>query len=699
MSPPSQPQVNGSSYAAVAKEGIDHDDTSKVVHSTTEADGLRKRDRATVQSGALGAALTGAVQKQRRRRLHGPPPGAGFGPMYSVMRFIGERCAAHFFKRVEIIGGEDIPKDGPIIVCATHFSTIMDVALISAYLPHRRPIHYWAKRGLYKRQPFRWILHSSGNIMVDRKTKDNQDLFAGTFEAMKAGEAIGLFPEGGSYTEHRLHGMKAGAAWAALEFAKHLVLEGAVNPAKTKLLIVPASLNYTEKSRFRGDAIFQYGKAFSIDDFTREFLAGAAQDLQESYFAQPRSSGDTASGAATPAFPGHSLKLGLDTATASGPSAPPTPGLGGPTTGEQDAAAAAKRAVAKLTDKIGEEIHKMTIDAPDWKTWHAAKMARELVWWRPAMVPLKDFVEITNAFISLFDSSELVAEEAMDALFTLQAVSLAARTEVFTLNHLARRMAPATARTGWGSNRGQLDARRAASALPSTSSAAIFVLDEAFKLALRLPHIALMAVIYAPAYIVGASLSLKYASHEEESMASAKALCAFVIAFLTHAVLVTIVAALFLFTPPGWVLGLAASWMVERVHLALIDDTYFRFKRLHAGARVLFATLPFSGPQLGLKTREVAIALSAYGDGSPVQHTYRKALRQMDMKRPQPTQLVGLALAAHSEAANALKDLLDAVERDAKEDGEAFWASQRDAAAFIRDRMPLPSARLRIKKA
>lgn len=117
-----------------------------------------------------------------------------------------------------------------------------------------------------------------------------------------------------------------------------------------------------------------------------------------------------------------------------------------------------------------------------------------------------------------------MAEEALDALFTLQAVSLAARTEVFTLNHLARRMAPATARTGWGSNKSQLDARRSASALPSTAAAALFVLDEAFKLALRLPHIALMAVMYAPAYIIGASLSLKYASHEEESMASAKAL-------------------------------------------------------------------------------------------------------------------------------------------------------------------------------
>lgn len=47
--------------------------------------------------------------------------GAGFGPMYNVMRFIGERSAAHFFRRVEVIGGHDVPKDGPFILCCTHF--------------------------------------------------------------------------------------------------------------------------------------------------------------------------------------------------------------------------------------------------------------------------------------------------------------------------------------------------------------------------------------------------------------------------------------------------------------------------------------------------------------------------------------------------------------------------------------------------
>lgn len=42
--------------------------------------------------------------------------------MYAVMRFVGERCASHFFSRVVVKGGEDVPKEGPIIVVCTHFS-------------------------------------------------------------------------------------------------------------------------------------------------------------------------------------------------------------------------------------------------------------------------------------------------------------------------------------------------------------------------------------------------------------------------------------------------------------------------------------------------------------------------------------------------------------------------------------------------
>lgn len=281
--------------------------------------------------------------------------------------------------------------------------------------------------GLYKRQPFRWILHSSGNIQVDRKTKNNQDLFAGTFKAMEAGEAIGLFPEGGSYTEHRLHSMKAGAAWAALEYAKHMGSD------KTKVTIVPASINYTDKSRFRSEAVFQFGPAFSVDEYTQEFLSDAQVAAEVAarkdfpFDVQPR---DPL--ASVPHTPGPSIivsgdngphpetrmRLGLDIGDQSrNGSALQTPlDPNGPTLDRAEtngvsllqtpsstvskapsSSSGARAAVKKLTDRIGAEIYKLTIDAPDWATWHGIKMARELIWSRGGSLPLRDLVPISNA--------------------------------------------------------------------------------------------------------------------------------------------------------------------------------------------------------------------------------------------------------------------------------------------------------------
>ena len=37
---------------------------------------------------------------------------------------------------------------------------------------------------------------NAGNIPVDRKQRDNQVLFRGTFEALAVGEVVAIFPEG-----------------------------------------------------------------------------------------------------------------------------------------------------------------------------------------------------------------------------------------------------------------------------------------------------------------------------------------------------------------------------------------------------------------------------------------------------------------------------------------------------------------------
>ena len=97
-----------------------------------------------------------------------------------------------------------------------------------------------------------YILTSAGNIPVDRKSKDRQKLFKGTFKALSMNQAIALFPEGTSYTEPRIMQVKDGAAWAALEYTKWAMEKGNEG---APVVIVPAAIVYTNKSKYRSNVI------------------------------------------------------------------------------------------------------------------------------------------------------------------------------------------------------------------------------------------------------------------------------------------------------------------------------------------------------------------------------------------------------------------------------------------------------------
>lgn len=85
---------------------------------------------------------------------------------------------------------------------------------------------------------------------MDRKSKDRQVLFRGTFEALARGGAVALFPEGTSYTEPRIMQVKDGASWAALEYTKWAADHGVKGP---EVKIVPTAIVYTNKSKYRSD--------------------------------------------------------------------------------------------------------------------------------------------------------------------------------------------------------------------------------------------------------------------------------------------------------------------------------------------------------------------------------------------------------------------------------------------------------------
>ncbi|KAI0929777.1 hypothetical protein AcW1_008631 [Taiwanofungus camphoratus] len=163
-----------------------------------------------------------------------------------------------FFTEIHIIGGENVPEHGPIVVTATHHNMMIDPAILSTMFPYKRILHFWAKASLFANPTMKYILTSAGNIAVDRKAKDRRKLFRGTLEALACGGVVAVFPEGTSYTEPRIVQVKDGAAWATLEYAKWAKGHpDQVKPGAGRVAVVTASIVYTNKTKYRSNAIME----------------------------------------------------------------------------------------------------------------------------------------------------------------------------------------------------------------------------------------------------------------------------------------------------------------------------------------------------------------------------------------------------------------------------------------------------------
>ncbi|CAK5265816.1 unnamed protein product [Mycena citricolor] len=259
--------------------------------------------------------------------------------LHRVIRYMTGVAAASFFTQVHVIGGENVPREGPIIVTATHHNMMLDPVILSYTFPYARILNYWSKASLFLNPIAAWVLYSSGNIPVDRRSKDRRVLLRGTIEALEKGWAVALFPEGTSYTEPRIMQVKDGAAWAALEYArmakeKRERGEGSGQQVK----IVPAAIVYTDKTKYRSNVVVEYSPAISMEPFLEQFCS--------------------------------------------------------------DEEGAAKAAVKRLTRAVEASLVSTTINGPDWDTLYVARMARDIMW--EDGINLDDWVAVSQTLVDLF---------------------------------------------------------------------------------------------------------------------------------------------------------------------------------------------------------------------------------------------------------------------------------------------------------
>jgi 1-acyl-sn-glycerol-3-phosphate acyltransferase len=116
--------------------------------------------------------------------------------------------------KLECVGFENVPTNGPCIVAANHFS-FFDVIYMGIYLP-RYP-HFMAKKELYEYPLFGWAIRHLGSFPVYRGERDAWAL-SQAGRVLEAGQILFMFPEGTrSGRKAQLRRGKPGAVKLALE--------------------------------------------------------------------------------------------------------------------------------------------------------------------------------------------------------------------------------------------------------------------------------------------------------------------------------------------------------------------------------------------------------------------------------------------------------------------------------------------------
>jgi 1-acyl-sn-glycerol-3-phosphate acyltransferase len=179
-----------------------------------------------------------------------------------------------YFKSLEVIGVENLPKQGPVILAPTHRSR-WD-ALIVPFATGRymtgRDLRFMVTIDEMKGVQG-WFIRQLGGFAVNQKHPTIATLRHGV-ELLHQGEMVVIFPEGNIFQDQQVHPLKAGLA--------RLALKAETSYRNLGIKIVPISLHYDPMIPRRGCRVqVRIGSPLSVLDYSQGSVKKNAQSLMQ----------------------------------------------------------------------------------------------------------------------------------------------------------------------------------------------------------------------------------------------------------------------------------------------------------------------------------------------------------------------------------------------------------------------------------
>jgi len=122
---------------------------------------------------------------RRARNIPGP------SIVYAIVYLVG-KMIVHIMYTITAKGVENVPRSGPFILLANHASYLDPVFLVAAC---NRYVRFFTTGEMMRTRLGRWFFNGMGSIPTSRYKVDSASVRA-FLTALKAGEIVGIFPEG-----------------------------------------------------------------------------------------------------------------------------------------------------------------------------------------------------------------------------------------------------------------------------------------------------------------------------------------------------------------------------------------------------------------------------------------------------------------------------------------------------------------------
>jgi 1-acyl-sn-glycerol-3-phosphate acyltransferase len=182
-----------------------------------------------------------------------------------------------FFKKIKIVGKENVPDQGAVMFVANHQNALIDALLVGTQ--NGRRTYFVARADVFKKPLYKKILAMIYMMPIYRirdgikSLSKNEAIFEKSKNVLNDGECFAIFPEGNHAFERKLRPLSKGFTRIALG-----VLDE--NP-NLNLKIVPIGINYSNHRNYRSSVSLYFGKAIKVKDFHHGDFAKDSLALKE----------------------------------------------------------------------------------------------------------------------------------------------------------------------------------------------------------------------------------------------------------------------------------------------------------------------------------------------------------------------------------------------------------------------------------